>query len=104
MNTKIVGGVAIAAGAIALVYFLSRGKPQATAGTLRTGPDAKESAKRWLAAQLTYKGNDAQVNEVVSYGTAMESGREEELVKVIRRARGTDTYSHTPAFGIGRPL
>lgn len=96
---------AIGAGAYG-VYLMSKENggetgfvPQDLGGT------DKARAQRWLAARTKYNQHmDKPRAEVMDNSLAMDTGKAQELAKVIKRMRGDSvTYEKVSPWGVGRP-
>lgn len=65
----------------------------------------KARAQRWLEAQTRYNRHlDSSKTEVMDNALAMETGKAQELARVIKTMRGSSvTYEKVSPWGVGRP-
>lgn len=107
METKnilagLLGLGAVAAGA----YGVYRMQQEGAFGFVPQGLSTdKDRAQRWLEAQTRYNRHmDTPKVEVMDNSMAMETGKAQELAKVIKRMRGSSvTYEQVSPWGVGRP-
>jgi len=87
------------------IYLMSKENGGATGFVPQELGTDKARAQRWLAARTRYNQHmDKPRAEVMDNSLAMETGKAQELAKVIKRMRGDSvTYEKVSPWGVGRP-